>query len=45
MSWHLKQNPNDVNRGQVQLPVGQRGCVSDSRFGLKTVLLIVLMSG
>lgn len=44
MFWHLKQNPNDVNGGQVQLPVGQRGCVSDSGFGLEAALLIVYMS-
>lgn len=44
MFSHLKQKPNDVNGGQVQLPVGQRGCDSDSGFGLNAALLIVLMN-
>ena len=30
MSWHLEQNPNDVNGGKVQLPDGQCGCISSS---------------
>ena len=41
MSSYLEQNPNDVNGGQVQLPVGQNGFVSDNGFELVAALYIL----